>query len=170
MAEKSGKINLGQKVGPLPIWGWGLIGLGGVYCYRKETAAAAASVTSGSPTTPDQSTVDTSSYDAGYMAGTASSYQPGQPTPAPAPPGGTTTPPPGGTGNPVTGAATHQLLGMFGGVNERRYVAAGKPVYVNVAGAKGGKPVWVQIPTGTPGLASGPVPANSPYKSDPVYD
>jgi hypothetical protein len=66
-------LNLKQKVGPLPVWGWGVavIGVAGVYFYLHRSSANAGSSDVSGSDTGDSSTIPDYSqgYDSGYGAG-----------------------------------------------------------------------------------------------------
>lgn len=51
MPATPSKELLTRKAGPLPVWGWGLAGLGAAYAYSRHTANKAASSSSSSGTT-----------------------------------------------------------------------------------------------------------------------
>jgi hypothetical protein len=66
-------LNLKQKVGPLPVWGWGVavIGVAGTYFYLHRKASADSSSDVSGSDTGDSSTIPDYSqgYDSGYGAG-----------------------------------------------------------------------------------------------------
>lgn len=42
MPKGKGGIDINRKVGPLPLWGWGAVGVGGWYVYRNFVAPSSA--------------------------------------------------------------------------------------------------------------------------------
>lgn len=74
------KARLGKKLGPLPVWVWLAVALGGVVLYVRHRNAASPAVAAAAPAASDTgASSDLSGYDTGSGGGGGGSLQPSQP-------------------------------------------------------------------------------------------
>jgi len=120
---QDGGTGLKKKIGPLPLWGWLVVGLVAYYLYKKsQSAASSTSTTSTAGTTPQTATVTlpggysysgTPSGAAAFTQSVGGQAAQGQQPPVAPGQGSTGTSPGSGAGTPGT-AQPGALSGMIG--------------------------------------------------------